>query len=161
VETVHHPELLELGVRLFREIGYRGVGSAEFKYDERDREFKLIEINPRYWQQCALAEKAGMNIPLLDYREARGEAPEAITDWRAGEKWVSPVSDWETAREMHRLGALSYRAWIGSLRGAQLSNFALHDPLPGLWAWAQAVRVRVERRLRPDRRRVMRAGPLA
>jgi predicted ATP-grasp superfamily ATP-dependent carboligase len=47
VQSVEYPELLALGKAFFKKIGYRGVGSAEFKLDDRDGTLKLIELNPR------------------------------------------------------------------------------------------------------------------
>ena len=40
---------------LLSSIGYKGIAEVEFKYDERDRKYKLIEINPRPWVQNELA----------------------------------------------------------------------------------------------------------
>lgn len=42
VESLAHPELAELGLLFFRNIGYRGIGSIEFKKDERDGKLKLL-----------------------------------------------------------------------------------------------------------------------
>jgi D-aspartate ligase len=43
VKSVHYPRLLEIGKHFFTELGYRGVGSAEFKLDARDTyEYSLI-----------------------------------------------------------------------------------------------------------------------
>ena len=68
VESIYKPELIETGRKLFSAIGFIGVGSAEFKLDNRDGKLNLIEINPRYWQQNYLATACGMNFPLIDYQ---------------------------------------------------------------------------------------------
>ena len=47
MRSVHDPELVELGLRSFRAIGYRGVGSIEFKRDDRDGRLKMIELDLR------------------------------------------------------------------------------------------------------------------
>ncbi len=89
VESIKYPNLEEIGKKLFSSIGYTGVGSAEFKYDEKDGKLKLIEINPRYWQQNALSDFCEVNFPLMDYQEATKQFPLAITDFREKLKWVN------------------------------------------------------------------------
>ena len=133
VQSVDYPEMLSLGKDLFTRIGYRGVGSAEFKLDMRDNKLKLIELNPRYWQQNALAEKCGMNFPLTDYMELTDQEPEAIHDYRFGVKWMNIYSDIESYREYRRRGQLSITQWLDSLQGEILfSDQAGDDILPGL-----------------------------
>ena len=133
VQSVDYPEMLALGKDFFTRIGYRGVGSAEFKLDLRDNTLKLIELNPRYWQQNALAEKCGMNFPLMDYMELTDGEPKAILDYRPGIKWVNIYSDIESFREYRQRGQLSFRQWLDSLKGEKLlSDLAGDDILPGL-----------------------------
>ena len=146
VETIENPELLAIGTEFFRRIGYRGTGSAEFKYDVRDGQYKLIELNPRYWQQNALAERAGMNFPLLEYRDACGLAVTPVTAFRAGVKWVSFGADLETVRELWKGGDLSLGDWWSSLQGELCwSDYSTDDPSPGYWALQQAVLARCRR----------------
>lgn len=67
VESIHYPELVDLGLKFFKGIGYRGIGSIEFKKDERDGKLKMIELNSRLWQQNSLATACGINFPLIQY----------------------------------------------------------------------------------------------
>jgi predicted ATP-grasp superfamily ATP-dependent carboligase len=133
VQSVDYPEMLALGEVFFTRIGYHGVGSAEFKLDLRDNKLKLIELNPRYWQQNALAEKCGMNFPLMDYMELTDQEPKAIHDYRPGVKWINIYSDIESYREYRQRGQLSFSQWLDSLKGEKLlSDLAWDDILPGL-----------------------------
>jgi predicted ATP-grasp superfamily ATP-dependent carboligase len=133
VQSVEYPELLALGKAFFKKIGYRGVGSAEFKLDDRDGTLKLIELNPRYWQQNSLAEKCGMNFPLIDYLEATGGEPKAVLEYRDGVKWVNIYSDWESFREYRQKGPFPVMEWLNSLRGEKIySDLSKDDILPGL-----------------------------
>ena len=84
-----------MGKRFLESIGYRGIGSAEFKRDERDGELKLIELNPRYWQQAALAERCGVNFPLAQYLDLQ--------------RWGPGPSD--TLRGAREMVELSSRIW--------------------------------------------------
>jgi predicted ATP-grasp superfamily ATP-dependent carboligase len=133
VQSVEYPQLLTLGKEFFLKIGYRGVGSAEFKLDGRDGTLKLIELNPRYWQQNSLAEKCGMNFPLIDYLETTGKEPKAVHEYRHGVKWVNIYSDLESFREYRQKGPFPVREWLNSLRGEKIySDLARDDILPGL-----------------------------
>jgi predicted ATP-grasp superfamily ATP-dependent carboligase len=133
VQSVDYPEMVALGKTFFSRISYRGVGSAEFKLDDRDGTLKLIELNPRYWQQNALAERCGMNFPLVDYLELTGNNPKALLGYRDGIKWINIYSDIESFREYRRRGQLSAMQWMRSLRGEKVySDLTRDDMLPGL-----------------------------
>jgi predicted ATP-grasp superfamily ATP-dependent carboligase len=133
VQSIEYPELLELGKSFFTKIGYRGVGSAEFKLDSRDGKLKLIELNPRYWQQNALAERCGMNFPLTDFLEQTGCEPKPVVGYRTGVKWVNIYSDLESFREYRQRGALSFGQWLRSLNGEIVfSDLSGDDWVPGV-----------------------------
>jgi predicted ATP-grasp superfamily ATP-dependent carboligase len=72
----------------FPAVGWVGVASMETKYDERDGLYKLIEINPRPWAILKISIACGMNVPLLYYRLAQGEAVEATTDFEEGRYYI-------------------------------------------------------------------------
>jgi len=55
-----------------RAIGFAGVCEAEFKDDPRTGEPRLIEINPRHWDQHALGGALGVDLPWLAYRARIG-----------------------------------------------------------------------------------------
>lgn len=137
VQSVYDPDVLTLGKRFMEAIGYRGVGSAEFKRDARDRELKLIELNPRYWQQNALAERCNVNFPLAQYLDLTGEVPPQSAAYEPNVKWVNMTADFDSFRVYREQGELSFSAWIQSLAGPKVySNFAADDPVPGLCAVA-------------------------
>ncbi len=137
VESVDDPAVLSLGKRFLESIGYRGVGSAEFKRDDRDGELKLIELNPRYWQQNALAERCNVNFPLAQYLDLTGEVPPQAAAYEQHVKWLNVMADLDSFRVYRQRGELSFGAWIRSLAGPKVySNFAADDPIPGLLAVA-------------------------
>ena len=134
VRSVHYPRLSTLGERFLRAVGYRGVASAEFKLDERDGNLKLIELNPRYWQQNALSDKCGMNFPFVDYLEVTGQKPEPITAFREGIKWVNIYMDVSSFLGYQRQKELTFSGWLRSLKATKvLSVFAWDDILPGFY----------------------------
>ncbi|NIU01698.1 MAG: D-alanine--D-alanine ligase, partial [Nitrosopumilaceae archaeon] len=51
VETSWNEELIDRTVNFVKELGYTGIGEAEYKYDSRNGEHKLLEINVRSTNQ--------------------------------------------------------------------------------------------------------------
>jgi len=64
-ESVLVPELLALGSKLLDQLSWHGVAMVEFKRDGESGEFKLLEINPKFWGSLDLAISAGVNFPYL------------------------------------------------------------------------------------------------
>lgn len=134
VESIDNEELFELGKRFFLKIGYRGIGSAEFKFDEKDRKYKLIELNPRYWQQNILPEACGINFPLIQYLDLTSGLKDTYFRYKSGVKWVNIYSDFDSFLAYKREGSLTFMSWIRSLKGPKVfSDWAWDDPIPGLY----------------------------
>ena len=134
METVVEPEVRELGLRLFRAMNWRGPGSIEFKRDDRDGRWKLIELNPRLWQQHSLAEVSGMNFPLLQYLDLTGHAA-TVDTYRAGVRWLDEFRDPRSAWEHRKRAALTFTQWGQSLSGVRAyALWAPDDPAPFLAA---------------------------
>ncbi len=133
VESVEYPELAELGLRFFRDIGYRGIGSIEFKRDDRDGQLKLIELNPRLWLQNSQAADCGINFPLIEYLDLIGQPPPPQTKFKIGVKWWSARADFRAFRVYHKHGKLSLWDWARSCLGAKsFATFAWDDLGPFL-----------------------------
>lgn len=134
VESIHSPEITDLGRKLFSGIGFIGVGSAEFKKDQTDGTIKLIEINPRYWQQNSLATKCGINFPYINYMDLLERHPDPEKEFKAGIKWINSLKDFDTFLTYRKEGLLSYKNWRSSLKGEKVySDFTWDDPLPRLY----------------------------
>jgi D-aspartate ligase len=58
------------GLKLLQNIGYYGYASVEFKFDDRDGLFKLMEINGRISMNNSHALLSGINLPSILYNEA-------------------------------------------------------------------------------------------
>jgi predicted ATP-grasp superfamily ATP-dependent carboligase len=136
VESIANNELTTVGYSLFERLAYQGVGSAEFKWDERDEQFKLIEINPRYWQQNALAARCQVNFPLINYLDLLNLPLEKSNYCQLNHiKWVNLYLDFQSFVEYRRQKKLTLRSWLHSLQGKKIySDWSWHDPGPGLFA---------------------------
>ncbi len=63
--TTHDDELRAIVERLIKSLNWSGPAQIEFKFDERDDQFKLIEINPKLWGTLDLSIQSGVSFPRI------------------------------------------------------------------------------------------------
>jgi len=85
-EGVEHPQIMELGLSLFKLLNWVGIGMAEFKVDPRDGVPRLMELNPRFWGSLQLAIISGVDFPYLILRMARRESFEPVLHYEVGKR---------------------------------------------------------------------------
>jgi predicted ATP-grasp superfamily ATP-dependent carboligase len=123
---------------LLASLSYRGVFSAEFKYDERDGLFKLFEINARPWWYVDAPARAGIDVCSMAYRDALGLPVEPVTTYEAGQYLGFLPGDFRAWHKQRNCGGESFWAWLLSWRGAHSTPFHFNDPLPALvFLWRQ------------------------
>lgn len=66
--------LEEQSIKLLKSLHWKGVAMVEWKHDPRTGEFKLMEINPRFWGSLELAVRAGVDFPKLYVDACMGKA---------------------------------------------------------------------------------------
>lgn len=85
------------------ELGWTGVAMVEFKKDD---DYRLMEINPRFWGSMALATRAGVNFPELLCRRAMGETIGDAPGYQAGVKLrflpLDAAAAWSALRHPER-----------------------------------------------------------
>lgn len=130
VETVDIPELEEIGAMLLSYAGYSGICEVEFKYDQRDGTYKLLEVNARAWGWHKIGLSTGVNFSYLLYKDMIGEEIPVIRQTKPA-KWLRFSTDFPTAfKEMAR-GRLSIKEYVSALRGdKEYAVFSWRDPLP-------------------------------
>jgi len=149
-ESAGHEKLIQYGLRLLRELRWRGVAMVEFKRDSVTGEFVLMEINPRFWGSLPLAIAAGVDFPTLLYRVAREEDVRPVTEYRTGVKMRYLFQDVLSAggylRRVPDRGAFLL-GFLRDLLDPQVVDgvFRLNDPVPGLVYLARAVRKAVRK----------------
>ena len=91
-ESVSDPVLKDLGLRLLKALRWHGVAMAEFKKDERDGKFKLMEINPKFWGSLDLSIASGVDFPFLAVVMAMNGDVEPVTEYKVGVRyhWTFP-----------------------------------------------------------------------
>lgn len=91
-ESYYNPRLKELGLKLLKELNWNGVAMVEFKKDVKDGEFKLMEINPKFWGSLNLAIASGVDFPYLFCLQAMKEKYKPVFDYKKGVRfrWLFP-----------------------------------------------------------------------
>lgn len=124
-------EIIELGKKVFENISYKGIGSIEFKFDERDKRYKLIEINPRIWQQNHQATVAGLNFAEYYYKDLVGEKIKFNDKFIEGVTYIDTVNDFQSFIINKKDTGETYLDWIKQvLKSNAYSIFNIFDPLP-------------------------------
>lgn len=114
-------------------VHYRGVFSAEFKYDERDALFKLLEINARPWWYIEAPARAGIDICRMAYRDALGLEVQCVPHYRPGQYFGYLHNDIRAWREQRGKGSgPSFWEWTKSWLGVHSTPLAWDDPDPAL-----------------------------
>jgi predicted ATP-grasp superfamily ATP-dependent carboligase len=135
-------ELSEVTDRFFAAMNFRGFCSMEFKRDQRDKQFYMVEPTVgRTDYQEEIATLNGVNIPAAAYYAELGIAP--------------PPADRVTARGWRDPIGYANAVSVADARDADLAHdgirladgyFRLDDPMPYLYGqWA-----RLARRMRRD-----------
>jgi len=126
-------DLIDLALRFFRSLNYCGVGSIEFKIDERDGSYRMLELNPRLWLQNIQATMAGVNFPEIYYRDVIGEHPRPVLSFDEGAIWINLKKDLLSFAINRRQNETGIGEWLRSVLFADsYAWFAWDDPRPGV-----------------------------
>ncbi len=89
IETEEVPQIHPRVHQALISLNFWGVCEMEFMLEERKKEYKIIEFNPRCWLQLFLATEMGLNLPYLTYQEVyKNELSKPIIDKKRKVKWV-------------------------------------------------------------------------
>jgi predicted ATP-grasp superfamily ATP-dependent carboligase len=129
--TDWNPEVREVALKLFRQVGLRGLANAEFKRDERDGQLKLIECNARFTAADCLLTKSGFDLPSFVYNRLAGLPQVPLTKYKTSLRLWYPTQDFKAFLELRRQKHLSLWGWLRSIAHRQtLPYFRWSDPLP-------------------------------
>jgi D-aspartate ligase len=126
-----NPEVDDTTRRFMKRVGYRGVLDIGYRYDERDGQYKLLDVNPRVGATFRLfACKGGVDVVRALYLDMTGQRiPPFVPDW--GRRWLVENFDASASVVYRGDGRLTARQWLMSLRGVhELAWFAVDDPVP-------------------------------
>ena len=127
--STNEPELFDIGKQVFDKLGWHGVGMIECIKDRRTNQFKIIEINPKFWGSIDLAIHAGVNFPEIFCQLAAGNKVAPVTTWRSIRfRWLFP-NDF-----MHMLSRFGFsRGFWGDFFNGTEGDIDLQDIIPNIF----------------------------
>jgi predicted ATP-grasp superfamily ATP-dependent carboligase len=94
-ESYFDERLLDYGKELCGSLKWHGPIMAEFKYDTKNDDYKLIELNPKLWGSLDLTIAAGIDVPGILVDIALGRRPEILGGYKYVKyKWLFPDELW-------------------------------------------------------------------
>ena len=72
-ESVYDPDLEAAGRALLGELEWHGLAMVEFLYCPDDEEYKLMEVNPRFWSSLPFSVRVGADFPYYYWQRANGD----------------------------------------------------------------------------------------
>lgn len=88
------PGIKEASEKVLRAMNFEGYSCIEFKKDEKDHRYKLLEINGRFNRSIMHATAAGINFPWLYYHYiTRGTLPGFNKEYKRNMYWIDESHD--------------------------------------------------------------------
>jgi predicted ATP-grasp superfamily ATP-dependent carboligase len=142
----------ETTVRLMKTVSYRGILDIGYRYDDRDGQYKLLDVNPRIGGTFRLfVASNGMDVLRALYLDLTGAEVPGGTP-QQGRRWVVDPMDLASSLVYYRRGDITLRSWLRSFRGVREAAWlAFDDPLPFIGLWLALVFDWLPRRI-PRRR---------
>lgn len=91
-ESFYDSKLERYGRRMLDALDWHGVAMVEFRRDSRDGEYKLMEVNPKFWGSVDLPLAAGADFPGDLCRMALGMTLSFTGDYRRNLRFQWPLS---------------------------------------------------------------------
>lgn len=139
--TEWREELVSLTQDIYKTVGFRGLGSIEYKMSPQGRPVIMEPTVGRTNYQSELAVVNGVNLPAIAYFDAMGMAPDvarlvdASHQRRRTTKLIDLASEFRSARFYCAASRLSWRSWLHSRRGRTYDMlYRLNDPAPSVLA---------------------------
>jgi predicted ATP-grasp superfamily ATP-dependent carboligase len=116
-------------IDFMRAIGYKGGVDIDYRYDSRDRRYKVIDINPRIGAMVRVGAGAnGMDVARALYLDMTGQ-PIVPTAAPEGRRWIVEDHDLRSSFFYYRAGELTISQWLNSVRGVDEAAYFARDDL--------------------------------
>lgn len=133
-------EAVERPIRtLLALLGYRGIVDIGCRFDARDGQYKLLDVNPRIGCTFRLFLDAHeMDVVRACYLDLTGQAVRAEPACE-GRKWLVESLDLMTLPDQLRQRKLTFGQWLRSLRGVRETAWFDWSDLSPFWAMCLSV----------------------
>lgn len=142
-DACHNDDVISLSLGFLKKIGYRGVCGTEFKFDERDSQYKMVEVNPRQTLWFALIGAAGIPLNYYAYCDLAGLPLPKSGRMRDGTKWILFEKDVVTSLGYIIKGRLGILSWLRSFRNIRVHAVMARDDWKPMLNVARTYAVRI------------------
>ena len=121
----------EITVNFMKAVGYKGILDIGYRFDARDSQYKVLDINPRIGQAFRLfLSENKMDVVRALYLDMTGQEMYSIAP-REGRRWIIEDSDIISSYHYYIEGSLSLGQWLRSFKRLEEGAwFSLKDPFP-------------------------------
>ena len=131
VRFARQPELFDRTIRLLQALQFTGIAEVEYKWDASEGDHKLIEINPRPWDQHRLGWACGVDLIYVAYCDHTGLPVPARAYDETPRKWIAEDAFLMAVLRMIWRGEPGLGELFRQARGSRVyAIWALNDPLP-------------------------------
>jgi predicted ATP-grasp superfamily ATP-dependent carboligase len=132
IESADIPLLESFSQRFLNAIDYYGLVELEYKFDNREATYKLLDVNARAWGYHFLGPHAGVDFTWLLFADQVGHRAQPCRA-KAGVRWVRLVTDLPTGIVQILRRSCGVRQYLSSLAHCDVEAvFSVTDPLPGI-----------------------------
>jgi predicted ATP-grasp superfamily ATP-dependent carboligase len=119
--------LARIATEFMKVIGYRGIVDIDFRYDARDRQYKILDVNPRIGATFRMfTGESGVDVVRALYFDLIGE-PVQYSIPREGRKWFVEDKDLFSSFRYWREGSLRIYDLIRSYAGVEEAGYFAQD----------------------------------
>jgi len=130
----HNDQVEQQTRRFMQAVGFEGCVGIGYRYDARDGQYKVLDVNPRISGVFRLFESTNhMDVVRIGYLDLTGQTVPQ-TSLAVGRKWMIE-EDWFTAITYAQAGELSLRQWLASVRGIKETHWFAPDDLAPFFTW--------------------------
>ena len=124
---------------LLSSLGYRGIVDIGCRFDARDGQYKLLDVNPRIGCTFRLfVDPNGMDVVRACYLDLTGQAIRADPA-SEGRKWLVENLDLITLSDHLKQRKLTFGQWLRSLRGVRETAWFDWSDLSPFWTMCLSV----------------------
>lgn len=139
IDFLFDSRIYEIAEKIMDKLNWSGVAHIDLRYDEKENNYTILEMNPRFWQSVVGSFYAGVNFPYLSSVAAlKRDLPEVFF------KHIHYVNP-NTAIKIRLQSIFIRKSELQPFDGSKL-EMHLKDPVPQIFTVCQNI---YKRRIKP------------
>ena len=131
--TVVNNRIEDLAKAFLKTINFTGLSEVEFMYDDKIKDYKLIEINPRTWKWHSMANIVGINLIEMLLNDIQGAPIEPKHNKIENLGWIEQLTDCYVMLSEVLKGKMKIKEYFKTLKiQKEYAAFNWKDPLPAI-----------------------------